>query len=56
VDETYVRLQRQASTVVFARGHALIENLRQGFSRLTAPLAAPVRLAQGLVAARPMRI
>lgn len=38
--------KRPASAAVFARGHALIENLRHGFSLLTAPLAPHVRLLQ----------
>jgi transposase-like protein len=37
---------RPASAAVFVRGHTLIENLRHGFSLLTAPLAPQVRLSQ----------
>jgi transposase-like protein len=37
--------KRPASAAAFARGHALVESLRHGFSPLTAPLAAPLRLA-----------
>jgi transposase-like protein len=41
--------KRPASAVVFVRGHALLENLRHGFSRLAAPLAhAWPQLAQAL--------
>jgi transposase-like protein len=36
-----------AAATVFVRGHALIENLRHGFSRLTEPLSPPLRLLQG---------
>ena len=34
-----------ASADVLTRGHALLQNLRNGFSVLTAPLPRPLRLA-----------
>ena len=34
-----------ASADVLTRGHALLQNLRNGFSVLTAPLRRPLRLA-----------
>jgi len=39
------RFKRDARASTICRGHALIRNLTQGYSRLTADVASPVRLA-----------